>query len=412
MKPKVLIILPWLPFPLNTGGNQATFNCINALRNDIDFVIFNIHGTIEQKRELGKRWPEIKIYSWEKVIKKEKYTLVNKLLKKIRHYFLKNNVSFIRERVLSITEPEMEDGSIEQINQIIKDENIKIVQCEFMQTLNFVYTLPSDIKKIFIHHELGYVASNLYLNTQGLTGNLYYNYLYRKRKAAEIAALNMFDKIVTVSSIDAAKLKEEHIHSEIVPSFCIVEQKFKYEAVKYYKQVLSFVGPENHPPNKIGITWFLNKVWPLILRDCPEMKIQIIGNWSLGTRKMYETKYQNLTFTGFVNNLQQVLKNTLMIVPITIGSGIRMKILEAANMGIPIITTTVGVEGIPLRDKIECLIADTTEDFANCIKFLNDIEKQKEITTAAHHRIKEYYSAENLRKSRLPIYLDLVKDEK
>ena len=93
-----------------------------------------------------------------------------------------------------------------------------------------------------------------------------------------------------------------------------------------------------------------------------------------------------------------------MIVPITIGSGIRMKILEAASRGVPFVTTTVGVEGIPVENGVHCFVADTPGDFFEAVVKLQDTELRRRFAVNANQLVKKCFSVEALRKNRLDIY--------
>lgn len=408
MKPNVLVILPWLPYPLNTGGNQATFNCIEALKKDLQFHIAFMNGSYEQERSLKQLWPDIRFYRHSKPKPKGFYAITSKIIERFERILFKNILQYKIEE--SYTKPNYQKyyGFIEFINNIIEKQHINIVQMEFMETIDYVYAVPTNIKTIFVHHELGYVRKGLYLKSVGVNNDLYYKYIYRQAKQKEIGTLNYYNAIITVSSIDAEKLKENGVTSEIIPSFCIVQNKYSFKQIEKYDEVLTFVGPENHPPNKIGVIWFLDMVWPIILRKSPNIRLKIIGNWSETTQKEFMSRYKGIQFTGFVNNLQQELLGSIMIVPITIGSGIRMKIQEAAKMGIPVITTTIGVEGIPFRNGKECIIEDEPERFAEAILKLDSIQDQQILANAAYKKITEIFDFEALRHSRLPIYKKLA----
>ena len=93
-----------------------------------------------------------------------------------------------------------------------------------------------------------------------------------------------------------------------------------------------------------------------------------------------------------------------MIVPITIGSGIRMKILEAASMGIPFVSTTVGAEGIPVKDSHDCFLTDNPETFVDDIIKLQDNVLKLQFIQNANKMVWENYSLKELRKNRLGIY--------
>lgn len=96
-----------------------------------------------------------------------------------------------------------------------------------------------------------------------------------------------------------------------------------------------------------------------------------------------------------------------MIVPILIGSGIRIKILEACSQGVPFVSTSVGAEGIPLVNGSHCFITDDVESFVNDIILLQEVELQKKFVSNSRKMIEDHYSLEALRKNRINIYESL-----
>ena len=135
-----------------------------------------------------------------------------------------------------------------------------------------------------------------------------------------------------------------------------------------------------------------------------EYTLDIIGEWSQERIDEYISKYPDVHFLGFVDDLASTLKNSVMIVPINIGSGIRMKILEGASIGIPFVSTTVGAEGIPVKDGVHCFIADDPDTFVNDILKLQSLELQRKLVKAANGMVNECYSMSALRANRLGIY--------
>ena len=100
-----------------------------------------------------------------------------------------------------------------------------------------------------------------------------------------------------------------------------------------------------------------------------------------------------------------------MIVPITIGSGIRMKILEASSLGVPFVSTSVGAEGLPVENGKNCFIADDKEMFVNCILKLQDTTIQEKFIENAHTMILEKFSIKALRENRLDIYKHVLNNK-
>ena len=114
---------------------------------------------------------------------------------------------------------------------------------------------------------------------------------------------------------------------------------------------------------------------------------------------------QEVKLTGFVPDLQKYLNGKISIVPIRIGSGMRMKILDSVAAGSPIVTTSVGCEGLPMINEKNCLIADTAEDFADAIiRMIQDKEMQQIFAQAAQNIEKGMLDNEVLQQKRCAVY--------
>ena len=156
----------------------------------------------------------------------------------------------------------------------------------------------------------------------------------------------------------------------------------------------------------IGLTWFLDNCWGK-LKD-KDYRLDIIGKWSLNKKEEIANKYSNVTFLGFVDNLQDAIKGGIMIVPITIGSGIRIKILEACSNGVPFVSTTVGAEGLPVKNGEHCFLADKPGDFVNSIIKLQDSHIYDKLQTKSRELVMKNFSFDALRENRIAIYMNLL----
>ncbi|OWV16504.1 hypothetical protein B7990_11865 [Fibrobacter sp. UWB4] len=291
---------------------------------------------------------------------------------------------------------------IQFINACIKKYNIDVVQMEMCSCLPFVLALPANVKKIFVHHEIKFVVDELKLQTLGVTP--YRHAVAEMSKIQEIGLLNKCDAIITLSDIDKKKLEQEGVEVPIYSSVAVVNTENNIRNSYKSSNILSFVGPSTHSPNYIGIKWFLENCWNDLLEKDPSYTLRIIGDWSEDKRNEILQKYKNVEFLGFVPNLADALNNTIMIVPITVGSGIRMKILEASSLGIPFVSTTVGAEGLPFESGKDCFLSNTPEAFVESILKLKDKSLRENFAQKANTIVKEKYSMEALRKNRLEIY--------
>lgn len=411
----VLFVSSFLPFPLHSGGNQAIFNGMYALKDDINiFLAFpESYETphIAEKEEFIKRFDgrvTLLPYTWAPVSSGQKrldtiYRFKYNVKKIISGGRIKEHSGVFRyEDWLPQLLPQPE-AFISHVNDIITTYKIDIVQCEMLGTAFFPLVFPPHVKTIFVEHEIGFVRKELQLSSLGdksLQGTAHLEI----NKMLEASLLNKFDTVVSLSEDDTRKLRNAGVTSNILTSFAVVNTKNDSPLESEFGNVLSFVGPEWHPSNVIGLTWFLENCWGHLLNKLPEMQLHIVGRWSKERRSIFERKYQNVQFLGYVDDLASAIRNTIMIVPITIGSGIRMKILEACAVGVPVVTTTIGVEGLPLTHEKDCFVADSADSFVSSILRLQDKKVRMSCVQSAREVISEKYSVASLRANRLCLY--------
>ena len=129
------------------------------------------------------------------------------------------------------------------------------------------------------------------------------------------------------------------------------------------------MGTLYYPPNADGIRWFAQEVFPLLRQRIPKITLTIVGkNPPQDFVRLAEDPNNGVTVTGFVEELDPYFaKSALMVIPVRAGGGMRVRILEGFARAIPVVTTTVGLEGIQARPGTDVLVADTPADFANSV---------------------------------------------
>lgn len=389
-----------------SGGHQAMYNGIRSLIGECHIFVtypekYEDDTTLRQSQMSESLGGDISFLPWKKPPVR-KPTIVNRI-NIILFSIYKSIISFgrkIQEPLFDTDLPLMCNPDFAcHINQIILKEHIDIVQCEMLETIGLVDSLPNTVKKVFVHHELGFVKYRLLCESKGLTA-LFFKQL-ETFKNNEIQSLNKYDLVFTLSSTDTAKLKEAGLKTPVLTSFAIVNPPAISTNACENPFELTFVGPSFHYPNVIGIKWFLENCWNELQRRDPRYHLRIIGQWRPSISNEILSHYSGVQFLGFVPDLFQCLRDTIMIVPITIGSGIRMKILEAASMGVPYVSTSVGAEGIPVTSGIHCFISDNSRDFIDCIQKLQDSTLRNAFIQNSHQMITENYSVEALRNNRI-----------
>lgn len=125
-----------------------------------------------------------------------------------------------------------------------------------------------------------------------------------------------------------------------------------------------FVGSYRHPPNADGITWFVEKVWPLVRKVLPDEKLYIAGSGMTDQVKAL-SRHPNVRVVGFVEDLELFLaQRRATIAPLRFGAGAKGKVASSLANGVPVVSTFVGAEGMQLTPGTNVLVADDEEGFA------------------------------------------------
>jgi glycosyltransferase involved in cell wall biosynthesis len=436
---KLLYIDPWIPYPLTSGGNQAFFMMADHVRKYHELsLLLHIHHNEDKKHieALKKLWPDVTFYVFDD--EKEREFLVNhptynpyngmsrkdtmlsksylyvlnsmqrKIARKKRKYDASND-DFVRSNsTLFMESVDLTPSFCSYVSDVCS-QGFDIVQVEFFEYLPLVYAIPQQCKKVFVHHELRFIRNEIEV---GLFKNVQLSdtMLLQKKKEEELAALSAYDAVVTLTDIDRDILKEYLPEKKLFTSPAITQTvALEHLPFKPVKDIV-FVGNSNHFPNVDGMVWFCSEIVPILKEKGVQVPtIYATGNWDARNKKILTELCPEVAFPGFIDDLQSFLNGKLSIVPIRIGSGMRMKLIDTACAAAPIVTTSKGCEGLPFVHEKNCLKADTPEDFANAVaRLLADQNLQKKLAINAQNAKTTMLDEQQRLTMRLKVYENLV----
>ena len=407
----LLIITPFLPYPICSGGDQAQYNVIENLRQFYNIsLVFPINqdnhrGDIQ---ELSSRWQNVKFYPFS--LKDQLLSfpfLIRKIGKVWNRYINPNRRRSTIAQAIDSKDFLLSKRYVAFLNRIINDNQPEIIQVEFLPNLNVIECLPKGIKKVFIHHEVGFVIIERALKDFVLTKSQQQKVIQKKK--LEISRLNLYDSVITVTEKDKKILQDSGVEVPIYVSPSAVNTSVKnYDG---WNRKIVFVGGYNHRPNHEGMDWFLSQITSLIKwEDFPQTELIIIGT---GWPQSYKGEHNGLkvNLLGYVDDLATVVYGSVMIVPLLTGSGMRMKILDAAALSVPFVATSVGAEGLDFSDGNSCVIGDTDKEFAEgLVKLMKDDKLREDMAKRSHQIFLEKYSLSALIENRHNIYKEILSD--
>lgn len=163
--------------------------------------------------------------------------------------------------------------------------------------------------------------------------------------------------------------------------------------------VVLYQGGLDWYPNRDAVRFFASRILPLVRRARPSVRFLVAGRNPPAAFRREVQAVPGLELTGPVPDMRPVLaRSSVCVVPLRIGSGTRIKILEAAAMARPVVSTTLGAEGLAFVDGEEIVLADGPERFARAVLgLLADHRRRREVGSAARKRVEESYSLPVLR---------------
>ncbi len=179
-----------------------------------------------------------------------------------------------------------------------------------------------------------------------------------------------FDRVVWVTDEDRLALARDPANApgDVTIPICIDTQEKTAVSRQPSPQRVTFLGGLHWPPNAEGIVWFAREVWPQIHAAAPEAVLTVIGKKPPGALQNPESPIPNLDVTGYVADVTPYLAETaVFIVPLHAGGGMRVKIIDAWSWALPVVSTTIGAEGLQYQNGHNLLIADDAGSFATAV---------------------------------------------
>jgi glycosyltransferase involved in cell wall biosynthesis len=223
-------------------------------------------------------------------------------------------------------------------------------------------------------------------------------YLYgqwRKAAAYERAACRRFDYVVTVSVDDREMTKKEYGVERVADVATGVDTDyFRPQGLEKREPFnLVFTGSMDWLPNEDAIRYFTEQIMPRVKADVPEATLTVVGRNPYPSLLELSRRDSSIVVTGRVEDVRPYMERaSAYVVPLRIGGGTRLKIYEAMAMEKPIISTTIGAEGLPVSNERELLLADTPEAFAReVVRVLRDESFARELGMRAANVVREQF---------------------
>jgi len=417
---KILVVGNRVPWPLHDGGAIATYGMLRSLAEngaEVDFFSFNTKKHFAENTIIEKYFGFCKVHlvSLDASVKPLK-ALWNLLFGGSYHMERYDNLEAAVELYDLIQSSNydcvMAEGlySMPIALRVMKQLSVKadgLGSNEIRDNSN-ESVQKKPIKWVYRSHNLEYqIWERLAISEQQPLKRWYLALQSKRLKRYEIDAWCEMDAIVPIVETDSnvilATVSEIHKNNQLNSGYSVANQPqiHVYQPGIAIESPFAFVhrplsifhiGSMEWQANEQGVMWFLKKVWPRVLSAQPNVKFHLAGKGLSKTDpRFFQTGIVN---HGEVDDAEVFMQSRgIMIVPIQAGSGIRIKSLEAMALGVPVVSTSIGAQGLTVESGTQMIIADDPEGFADgIIQLLLNPAASQEITQQARAYVEQHHN--------------------
>lgn len=393
---KVLMLTPYLPYPLLTGGQTRSFNLIkrlSSLGHEITlFCLVKDNSEPVFVSHLQKFCREVQVFNRPQ----KPWTLKN---------ILRTGFSFFPFLVMR----NWAGGEKNAIEQKLKREKFDLIHAETFYVMPHIpktnipiLLVEQTIEYLVYRHfadqfKIPVIKPLLYIDV----AKMKYWELRYWQKAARVAAMSEEDRNTMIAQLP-------QLNVDIVPNGVDSEFFGRVIAGRSKDQIILYLGNFTWLQNREAVEVLINKVWPKIKKELPSTKLWIAGKEAPGFFAKLESEDIKIMEVADVREVYQ--KASVLVAPIYGGGGTRYKNFEAFASGLPVVTTTIGIRGTEATDGKEVIIRDDPYDLAKeAVCLLRDKTLYQKIADNAKKMVKKKYDWDPIAKKLSDIYKELGK---
>jgi glycosyltransferase involved in cell wall biosynthesis len=384
---RILYITERLPYPLDNGGNVRSYHILEGLTAEQEVtVVSGSQGEVSQLDVNAINALGAQVF----IIPLQKRSLAFELRAAFQSIISRQSLMLARH---------FDQGMLCSLMEILNSQSRKFDAIHFNHLDAAIYAskLPIGPYRVVDQHN---VVSRQLRTTIPSERSMLKRFAMQTDLGPlireERAICNSMDLCLTCSFNDADVLRELGVHRPIVVVPNGVDTKYfggSWAPQRKATEVI-FVGTLDYQPCEVAVWDFATEILPLLRKAVPEVCFVVVGRNPSHRLKQLAERDRFIELTGRVEDVRPFMERArVVVVPLKGGSGTRLKILEALSIGVPVVTTTIGVEGIEAVDGKHLLIADSTIDFAASVrKLIEDPALAQRIGDAGRDLVRGKYS--------------------
>jgi glycosyltransferase involved in cell wall biosynthesis len=281
----------------------------------------------------------------------------------------------------------------QKIREILRKQQIDLVHVDMLPLTVYVNEF-NHLPKVLVNHNVESVRLYRWFKTEhNPLKKAYLGIQWLKLRSFERSVMSKFDCCVVVSKMDRQLLREMGVSNKlfVVPNGTDTNF-FSPEGEASKENSVLWIGHMDVHTNKDAVLYFWRDIWPVLVERHPSTMITFVGTAPPKEIREVTKKNPQVKTTGFVDDIRPyVHEAAVIVVPIRIGSGTRIKILDTMAMGKAIVSTSVGCEGLDVTHGKDILISDDPKDFADSIiKILKNQHMRSNLERNARYLARTY----------------------
>lgn len=388
---KILQLSPQNIFPPTDGGKIGIFNQFKYLNKSLDNKIFETHLVIFYNEKNINTWKKYentgKIYP----IKHSTFNTKSKIIK-----------SFLTNKSLYITK-HFTNHILLELEKLVSEHQYDAILCDHTAMSEYGIKLKAkfDIPIFLRLHNIEYLIWERYYQNLSIFNpiRIFIKQQTKLLKKYELDIIKKFDKVFTINENETDYLNKISNYNNIVTIPFGVDTDVwnlpKEQKILKKKYSIAIATTFDWIHNVDGIDWFIDKVLPQVIQKYPETKLYLFGKNI--PQKFKNIEYLGVCAIGFVDDVKnELIQNQIYIAPLFVGAGIRIKILEAMSIGLPVVATTISADGINSKLTNGLFITnDPTEQAKIIINLFENETKLNELSINNINFINENYNLQN-----------------
>jgi sugar transferase (PEP-CTERM/EpsH1 system associated) len=384
---RVLFLSQIVPFPPHGGVLQRGYNILRELgkRAEVHLLAFRHPDVLKTAESVNESRHALRQYC----AAVEYFALWPK--KSTSHRALALMLSAGSREPFSVIAHRSKEFQA-RVNELVGSQHFDAVHVDTVALAQFVDSACA-VPVLLTHHN---IESVLMERRSQFEGRLARGFLRReaaKLRSFEARVAPRFDVNVVVSRLDGQTLARiaPGVTTALVPNGVDVE----YFAPDATRETLSllYAGGMNMAANRDAVLYFLKEIWPEVRRGAPGVKFFVVGQDPPGEVLDVARRDGQVVVTGYVPDIRPFSRAAAVyVVPLRVGGGTRLKVLDAMAMGKALVTTSVGCEGLEVSPNQHVVVADTPGAFAReTLSLLSDRDKRSRLGQAARELVERTY---------------------